>query len=65
MKIGENLKRVRKESGLSQEQVATIIKVDQSNVSRWERNLSRPDYEHLVSLAKIYDVSINDILDVD
>ena len=65
MKIGENLKRFRKESGLSQEQVATIIKVDQSNVSRWERNLSRPDYENLVKLAKIYEVSINDILDVD
>ena len=65
MKIGENLRKFRKECGLSQEQVAQMIKVDQSNVSRWESNLSRPDYENLVRLAKIYEVSINDILDVD
>ncbi len=65
MKIGENLRKFRKECGLSQEQVAQMIKVDQSNVSRWERDLSRPDYECLVQLAKIYEVSINDILDVD
>lgn len=65
MKIGENLKKFRKESGLSQQQVAKILKVDQSNVSRWESNLSRPDYESLVLLSKLYEVSVNDILDVD
>lgn len=65
MKIGENLKRFRKESGLSQQQVAKILKIDQSNVSRWERDLSRPDYESLVLLAKTYEVSVSDILDVE
>ena len=65
MKIGENLKKFRKESGYSQQQVAEILKVDQSNISRWERDLSRPDYENLVALAKLYEVSVSDILDVD
>ncbi len=65
MKIGENLKKFRKESGLSQQQVAKLLKIDQSNVSRWERDLSRPDYENLVMLAKIYEVSVNDILDIE
>ena len=65
MKIGENLKKFRKESGLSQQQVAKLLKIDQSNVSRWERDLSRPDYENLVMLAKIYEVTVNDILDIE
>lgn len=65
MKIGENLKKFRKESGLSQQQVAEILKIDQSNVSRWESDISRPDYENLVELAKLYEVTVGDILDVD
>ena len=65
MKIGENLKKFRKESGLSQQLVAKTLNIDQSNVSRWESNVSRPDYENLVALAKLYEVSVSEILDVD
>ncbi len=65
MKIGENLRKFRKESRLSQQQVAEILKIDQSNVSRWESDISRPDYENLIELAKLYQVSVSDILDVD
>ena len=65
MKIGENLKKFRKESGLSQQLVAKTLNIDQSNVSRWESNVSRPNYENLVALAKLYEVSVSEILDVD
>jgi len=65
MKIGENLKKFRKDSGLSQQQISKLLNINQSNVSRWEKDLSRPDYETLIKLAKIYDVSINDILDIE
>ena len=65
MKIGENIKKFRKESGLSQQELANLININQSNVSRWEKDISRPDYETLIKLAEVLGVTINDILDVD
>ena len=65
MKIGENIKKFRKESGLSQQELADLVKIHQSNVSRWEKDISRPDYETLIKLAEVLGVTINDILDVD
>ena len=65
MKIGENIKKFRKECGLSQQQLAELVKIHQSNVSRWEKDISRPDYETLIKLAEVLGVTINDILDVD
>ena len=38
------------------------MNIHQSNVSDWENNVSRPDYEKLIELSKIYDISIDDLL---
>ncbi len=62
MEFGENFKRLRKQSGLSQLQVAQKLKIHQSNVSDWENDISRPEYEKLIELAKLYDVSLYEIL---
>ncbi len=42
--------------------VAKKLGIQQSNVSDWENDISRPEYEKLVELAKIYEVSIYDLL---
>ena len=65
MKFGENLKNCRKENGLSQKDVALAVGLNQSSISDWENDISRPDYETLFELCKLYNVTIYELLGVE
>lgn len=65
MQFGENFRKIRLQCKLSQKQVADKLKISQSNVSDWENDISRPDYEKLIELAKIYDVSLYELLGIN
>lgn len=65
MTFGENFKKCRLEMFLTQKEVAKILGVYQSNISDWENDISRPEYEKLIQLAEIYNVSISELLGVD
>lgn len=62
-KIGSFLKDLRKEKGLTQEQLAEILGVAGRTVSRWETAVNMPDLSILIQLAEFYDVEIGEILD--
>ena len=62
-KIGTFLKELRKEKGLTQEQLAEILGVAGRTVSRWETASTMPDLSILIRLAEYYDVEIKEILD--
>ena len=62
MEFGLYFKRCRRKSGKTQKQVAEYLGVCQSSVSDWESNISRPDYEKLLELAKFYDVTVSELL---
>ena len=64
MNYGIFFKNARKESGLTQQQVADKMGIKQSNVSDWENDISRPEYGKLVELSKLYGVSVYDLLGV-
>ena len=64
MEFGKYFKECRKQADLSQKEVAEKLGIHQSNISDWENNVSRPDYEKLIDLAKIYDVSIYQLLGI-
>ena len=64
MNYGIFFKNARKESGLTQQQVADKMGIRQSNVSDWENDIFRPEYEKLVELSKLYGVSVYDLLGV-
>ena len=51
-RIGEFLKELRKEKGLTQEQLADKLFVTRRTVSRWETGNNMPDLEVLVELAR-------------
>ncbi len=62
-KIGEFLKHLRKDKGLTQEQLAEHFYVSSRTVSRWETGSNMPDVEMLIELADFYDVDIREIID--
>ena len=62
-KIGEFLKRLRKEKGLTQEQLAEHFYVSSRTISRWETGSNMPDIDMLIELADFYDVDIREMID--
>ncbi len=62
-KIGEFLKQLRKEKGLTQEQLAEHFYVSSRSVSRWETGSNMPDIDMLIELADFYNVDIREIID--
>ena len=62
-KIGEFLKQLRKEKGLTQEQLAERFYVSSRTVSRWETGVNMPDIATLIGLADFYEVDVREIID--
>lgn len=60
--IGKFLAELRKELGLTQEQLGEKIGVTNKTISRWETGTYLPPVEMLLELSKLYDVSINELL---
>ena len=63
MSIGTNIKTLRDERNLTQEQLAEMVGVTFQAVSSWERDEYRPDTDNLISLADALDVSVASILE--
>ena len=64
-KTGERLTKYRKKNGYSQEALADKLGVSRQAISKWETGESAPDTDNLIALAKLYDVKIDDLLNVD
>lgn len=62
-KIGEFLKDLRKEKGLTQEQFAEIVNVSNRTVSRWENGNNMPDLDILIQLSDYYEIELRELLD--
>lgn len=62
VKIGNFLKELRKEKGITQEQLAGVLNVSGRTVSRWETGSNMPDISILVDIADYYDISIPEII---
>lgn len=62
MTIGETIYLFRMEKGMSQEALAEEVGVSRQSVSKWETGASIPDTEYVVKMAKLFGVSIDDLL---
>ncbi len=51
--LNENLKTIRKQKGLSQEELAIRLNVVRQTISKWEKGLSVPDSDMLVKMGDI------------
>ena len=61
-KVGKFIAQLRKERGLTQEELGQRVGVTNKTVSRWENGNYMPDIELLVPLGEILGVSVNELL---
>ncbi|MBQ8262255.1 MAG: helix-turn-helix transcriptional regulator [Lachnospiraceae bacterium] len=60
--LNENIKRIRKSKGLSQEELAIKLNVVRQTVSKWENGMSVPDSNMLIRLADELDTTVSELL---
>ncbi len=63
IKIGGFLKELRKEKGLTQEQLAEKFNVARRTVSRWETGSNLPDLDILIEMSDYYNIELRELLD--
>lgn len=62
MTLAEKLNEARRQSGLSQEQLAEKLSVSRSAIAKWESGKGMPDVENLKATAKLLNVSVDYLL---
>ena len=65
IEIANRLVQMRKQKGLSQEELAEKLGLSRQAVSKWERAEASPDTDNLICLAKLYGISLDDLLNTD
>ena len=65
VEIAQRLAELRREKGYSQEELAENLGLSRQAVSKWERAESSPDIGNLVALAKLYEVTLDELLRVE
>jgi transcriptional regulator with XRE-family HTH domain len=65
MNFSEKLYELRKQEGLSQEELAEKVSVSRQTISKWEMGQSSPEMEKLVNLSKIFDISLDELVGND
>ena len=59
--LGERLLNLRKDKKLSQEEVADKLNVTRQTVSKWETDQSMPDFDKIVPLCELYEITPNEL----
>ena len=60
--IGKNITKLRKEKGITQEQLAERLHVTRQAVSHWENGKTHPDIDILTALAEYFEISIEELI---
>lgn len=63
--LGSRLQELRKQRGLTQEQIAEKLNVTNQSVSKWEKDINAPDITLLVELADLFKTSVDYLLGRD
>lgn len=60
--LNENIKSIRKSKGLSQEELAVKLNVVRQTISKWEKGLSVPDSDMLISISEALETPVSTLL---
>lgn len=61
-KFNEIIFTLRKENGLTQEEIATKLKVSRQTISNWETGSAQPTIDKVIELSNLYDVSLDQLI---
>ena len=64
MEYGSKIYELRKAKNLSQEEVANLLYISRQSISLWETNQASPSMENLISLAKLFSVSLDELVGI-
>ncbi|MBR5173921.1 MAG: helix-turn-helix transcriptional regulator [Clostridia bacterium] len=62
--IGEKIKEIRLENGLSQAKFGEILHVSQDTISLWEKGKALPNTEYVILICKTFDISADYLLGI-
>lgn len=62
MTFAEKLKSIRKQAGMSQEQLAEKLCVSRQAITKWETDAGIPDIENIIAISALFDISIDELL---
>ncbi len=62
MNIGDKILNYRKSKGYSQEDIANKLNVSRQTISKWETNQSMPDFDKIVPLCELFDITTDELL---
>jgi transcriptional regulator with XRE-family HTH domain len=62
MTLAEKLKTVRKQTGMSQEQLAEKLHVSRQAITKWETGGGTPDIENLKAISQLFEISIDELV---
>lgn len=65
IRIGHNIKRLRKQKNMTQEQLAQVLGISVTAVSKWERNDTYPDITLLFPIAHYFGVTLDELMGYD
>ncbi len=62
--VGNRIKESRKDKGMTQKEVASILCMTQQQYSRFETGVFELDYENLIKISKLFEVSLDYLFDL-
>lgn len=63
--LQDKIKSLRKQSGMTQEELAIKLKVVRQTISKWEKGLSVPDSQMIIKIAEQFEISVSELLGAD
>lgn len=62
MMFAENLRNLRIMKGISQKELADILKISLKTISHWETGYCEPSISQLIALSELFDVTVDDLI---
>lgn len=62
MEFGDQIKNLRKQTGLTQDQFAEKLHVTRQAISNWENNRNLPDLAMLIQISQVFSISLDDLI---
>ncbi|MCQ2484214.1 MAG: helix-turn-helix domain-containing protein [Clostridia bacterium] len=62
MSFAENFRNARKNSGLTQQQVAEVLGLDRSSIAQYERGVSKPCFENIPKICALLNITLDELI---